>query len=153
MSDLFAARLAQRERALADGFSLLGWTFDPLDLSAAALSIARLGAVVDGYDPDEELLVAHWWIRRPHVARRIAAAGKLVLRAHDAGEAPVVAAGEVTVQPERRRAWVEFSADDNEGRRLLRVTLTAHFVHRYRIVDFAAGQRGRLGRYLLARST
>ncbi len=36
---------AQRERALADGFDLIEWTFDPLNLVEARTYIAELGAV------------------------------------------------------------------------------------------------------------
>jgi predicted GNAT superfamily acetyltransferase len=151
----FAQRLAQRERALADGLELLGWTFDPLDVEAAALSVARLGAVVEQYVADQDRLLAYWWIRRPHVERRIATAGKLVLRAQDAAAAPVITSWPAP-EPAGRRLWVEFAAkinaaDGEPSRTFLRQVLTHHFALGYRIVDFAADQPRGVARYLLAR--
>ena len=42
-------KLAQRERALAAGFDLMEWTFDPLQALNAHLNFARLGVVCDEY--------------------------------------------------------------------------------------------------------
>lgn len=39
-------KLAQREEALARGFELVEWTFDPLEVKNAFFNIERLGAVV-----------------------------------------------------------------------------------------------------------
>ena len=39
-------KLAQREDALARGFDLIEWTFDPLELKNAFFNIERLGAIV-----------------------------------------------------------------------------------------------------------
>lgn len=39
-------KLAQREDALAQGFDLIEWTFDPLELKNAFFNVERLGAVV-----------------------------------------------------------------------------------------------------------
>ena len=157
MADGFTQRLAQRERALADGLELLGWTFDPLDIEVAALSVARLGAIVEQYAADEDRLLALWWIRRPHVERRIAAAGKLVLRAQDAAEAPVITSWPAGLEPAGRRLWVEFAAkanaaDDDSPRTFLREVLTHHFALGYRIVDFATERPRGVARYLLARA-
>ena len=42
-------KLAQRERALAGGFDLMEWTFDPLQALNAHLNFAKLGVVCDEY--------------------------------------------------------------------------------------------------------
>ncbi len=38
-------KLAQRDDAIARGFDLMEWTFDPLEIKNAHLNIARLGAI------------------------------------------------------------------------------------------------------------
>jgi predicted GNAT superfamily acetyltransferase len=45
-------KLAQRDDALARGFELMEWTFDPLEIKNAYLNIARLGAICRRYKPD-----------------------------------------------------------------------------------------------------
>ncbi len=45
-------KLAQRDDALARGFDLMEWTFDPLEIKNAHLNIARLGAIARRYIPD-----------------------------------------------------------------------------------------------------
>ena len=70
-------KLAQRKDALARGFELIEWTFDPLQLKNAKFNITRLGAVVRHYIPNlygrttsplhgglpTDRLVAEWWVR------------------------------------------------------------------------------------------
>ncbi len=46
-------KLAQRDDAIARGFHLMEWTFDPLEIRNAHLNIsARLGVIVRRYQPD-----------------------------------------------------------------------------------------------------
>ena len=75
-------KLAQRDDALARGFDLMEWTFDPLEIKNAHLNIARLGAIVRRYQPDfygpsssplqgglpTDRLYAEWWLRSDRVA-------------------------------------------------------------------------------------
>ncbi|MGH9915809.1 MAG: GNAT family N-acetyltransferase, partial [Pyrinomonadaceae bacterium] len=42
-------KLAQRERALAQGITRMSWTFDPLQSLNAHLNFAKLGVVADTY--------------------------------------------------------------------------------------------------------
>lgn len=79
-------KLAQRDDALARGFRLMEWTFDPLEIKNAFLNIHRLGAIVRSYTPDfygplhselqaglqSDRLHAEWWLDSPHVERRLA---------------------------------------------------------------------------------
>jgi predicted GNAT superfamily acetyltransferase len=74
-------KLAQRQYALARGFDLIEWTFDPLQPGNANFNIVHLGAIVREYLPNcygsttsaldsglpTDRLVAEWWIREPRV--------------------------------------------------------------------------------------
>lgn len=81
-----ALKLAQRDRALAQGYELIEWTYDPLQAMNAHLNFTKLGVVAEEYHRNvygestsvlhkgtpTDRLVAQWWIARPHVARRVA---------------------------------------------------------------------------------
>lgn len=109
----YQLKLEQRARALAQGYDLIEWTFDPMQAMNAHLNFAKLGGVVEEYaenfygestsalhrgTPTDRLIVS-WRIGEPHVIRRLestvakAAADKptFSLRAvsHEVGEAPV----------------------------------------------------------------
>jgi predicted GNAT superfamily acetyltransferase len=74
-------KLMQREEALSRGIKLIEWTFDPLELKNAFFNIARLGAVVRRFVPNQygttsshlhgglptDRCVAEWWIDSPRV--------------------------------------------------------------------------------------
>ncbi len=78
-------KLAQRDDALARGFDLMEWTFDPLEIKNAHLNIVRLGAIARRYMPDfygpstsplqgglpTDRLVAEWWLRSARVRRTL----------------------------------------------------------------------------------
>ena len=80
-----ALKLAQRDDALARGFSLMEWTFDPLEIKNAHLNIARLGAIVrrykrDFYGPSSsplqgglptDRIYAEWWLRSERVEQAL----------------------------------------------------------------------------------
>jgi predicted GNAT superfamily acetyltransferase len=85
----FQLKLLQRERALGAGLDLVQWTYDPLQAMNAHLNFAKLGVVCDEYavniygvsasplhggNPTDRF-VADWWIRKPHVERRIDSPG------------------------------------------------------------------------------
>ncbi len=69
-------KLAQREDAIARGFRLMEWTFDPLEIKNSFLNIHRLGAIVRRYTPNfygvsssrlqggvpTDRLHAEWWM-------------------------------------------------------------------------------------------
>lgn len=48
----FRLKLAQRERALAQGIETITWTFDPLRARNARLNFSRLGVTANRYDID-----------------------------------------------------------------------------------------------------
>lgn len=71
----------QREDALARGFELMEWTFDPLEIKNAYLNIERLGAIARRYNVSQygitssplqgglpsDRLVAEWWLKSRRV--------------------------------------------------------------------------------------
>lgn len=81
----FRLKLAQRDDALARGFDLMEWTFDPLEIKNAYLNLHKLGAIARRYHPDfygastsplqgglpTDRLYAEWWMRSPHVEARL----------------------------------------------------------------------------------
>jgi predicted GNAT superfamily acetyltransferase len=83
----YQLKVLQRERALNAGLDLVQWTYDPLQALNAHLNFSKLGVVVVEYAENiyglstsplhaglpTDRFVADWWIRRPHVERRLAA--------------------------------------------------------------------------------
>jgi len=76
---------AQGRDALARGYELISWTFDPLEARNAYINLHRLGCIARLYDRDhygvmeDELnrglpsdrLEAEWWLTRPQPARAV----------------------------------------------------------------------------------
>ena len=74
-------KLYQREDALARGFELMEWTFDPLEIKNAYFNIERLGAIARRYNVDQygitssplhgglpsDRMVAEWWMKSRRV--------------------------------------------------------------------------------------
>jgi predicted GNAT superfamily acetyltransferase len=74
-------KLAQRDDALARGFELIEWTFDPLEIKNAHLNLVRLGAISRRYSVNHygfsssplqgglptDRLVAEWWLNSTRV--------------------------------------------------------------------------------------
>ena len=100
-----ALKLAQRDRALAAGFELMEWTFDPLQALNAHLNFAKLGVVCDEYvrnlygeststlhrGTPTDRFVVEWHMRERHVERRVTRdAGTFSMRDNSAAGAPIV---------------------------------------------------------------
>jgi predicted GNAT superfamily acetyltransferase len=80
-----ALKLFQRQDALARGFPLVEWTFDPLELRNAYFNFMRLGAIAKRYLPNfygvtdsplhagmpTDRFMAEWWLDSPRVKRLI----------------------------------------------------------------------------------
>ena len=76
----------QRDDALARGFELIEWTFDPLEIKNAYLNLEKLGAITRRYTVNQygittsplqgglptDRLVAEWWLN----SRRVKAAAQ-----------------------------------------------------------------------------
>ncbi|WP_291431780.1 acyl-CoA acyltransferase [Deinococcus sp.] len=155
-----ALKLAQRERALAQGLTRMTWTFDPLVSRNARLNLGKLGAVARTYLPDwyaleddrtrafpADRLMVEWDLTRPHAERPAPPPHEQVaLEALDdtqwPGPARLSLAGarvlvEVPTRPEGldlevRRAW----------RNALREGLGTYLSRGYEVTDLArAGHR------------
>lgn len=180
-----ALKRAQRDRALAQQIDLVEWTFDPLQAQNAHLNLARLGAVASTYLADAygamsgplhrgtptDRLVAEWWIRRPHVERRLERGARLTARSADVAGAPL------TIETRPADPWVECVGErcDLDASRLLvpvpprftemqqqardsaaswraasRAVFSTYFARGYVAVDFFLDREGAGGHYLLA---
>jgi predicted GNAT superfamily acetyltransferase len=177
-------KVMQRDRALAMGLDLIEWTYDPLQAMNAHLNFNKLGVVVQEYveniygesssplhrgNPTDRF-VAEWWIRTPHVERRLNASGSSALRPHEVGEASRANRAAPGAWPEcrdvdltldARRVTVEIplgftemlsAAPDTASRWRLatREIFTAYLARGYRVVEFLLDRDARTGAYLLA---
>jgi predicted GNAT superfamily acetyltransferase len=176
-------KLAQRDRALEMGLDLIEWTYDPLQAANAHLNFARLGVIVEHYEENiygdsssplhsgtpTDRFVAEWHIRRPHVERRIHAAGGSLMRDRAISKAPVVnpsrpgtglRPGPVDLTLDARRILVEIpttftemlSVDPGlalEWRLATREIFQHYFGQGYRAVEFFLSRT--IGQYLLVR--
>jgi predicted GNAT superfamily acetyltransferase len=80
-----AMKLFQRELAMQQGYALIEWTFDPLEIKNAYFNLERLGAVVRRYVVNQygitssplqgglpsDRLVAEWWLGSQRVAQTL----------------------------------------------------------------------------------
>jgi predicted GNAT superfamily acetyltransferase len=177
-------KLLQRERTLAMGLELIEWTYDPLQALNAHLNFTKLGAIVEEYEENvygtshsplhggnpTDRFVAEWWIRKPHVERRLSA-DSLTLRTSEVGAAGranrAVPASEWMVCQETdlaldsRRVLVEIPTGFTdmlsrapdlalEWRMATRQIFTAYFARGYRAVEFFLDRPNGKGAYLLA---
>jgi predicted GNAT superfamily acetyltransferase len=83
-------KLFQRDDALARGFELMEWTFDPLEIKNSYLNIEKLGAIARRYTVDQygitssplqgglptDRLVAEWWLKSERVETLLQAGEK-----------------------------------------------------------------------------
>jgi predicted GNAT superfamily acetyltransferase len=180
-------KLLQRDRTLAMGLDLIEWTYDPLQAMNAHLNFAKLGVVAEEYAENiygtsssplhhgnpTDRFVAEWWIRTPHVERRLAPTGQIALRASGLVEAEhanrTAAAGDwlesvdVDLSLDGRRLLVEIPMGFTDmlsrapelalaWRICTRAIFTTYFDRGYRAVDFILDREGRKGAYLLTRS-
>jgi predicted GNAT superfamily acetyltransferase len=176
-------KLAQRDRVLALGLDLIEWTFDPLQAANAQLNFVSLGTIAEEYEQNvygespsplhggiaTDRFICQWWIRRPHVERRLRSDPHRIV-SHEVVEAPVVnrvrMAGDSLV-PEgvelgRREPRVAVdipldftamlladSARALEWRMQTRQVFTHYMSAGYRVVDFTLDTAANRGRYLL----
>ena len=95
-------KLFQREEALARGFELMEWTFDPLEIKNAYLNIEKLGAIARRYNVNQygitssplqgglpsDRLVAEWWMKSERVTALLAGKGLPKFEHHMSIEVP-----------------------------------------------------------------
>lgn len=112
-------KLAQRDEALKQGFALMEWTFDPLEIKNAYLNITKLGAIARRYNINQygtsssplqgglptDRLVAEWWLRSQRVTGLL-----------ENGQAPNVREESRIEVPGAIYAWK--ASEDERGRAL-----------------------------------
>jgi len=95
-------KLFQRDDALARGFELMEWTFDPLEIKNAYLNIEKLGAIARRYNVNQygitssplqgglptDRLVAEWWMKSKRVEAVLAGANRPPFQAQTTIEVP-----------------------------------------------------------------
>jgi predicted GNAT superfamily acetyltransferase len=178
-------KLEQRLRSMAIGCDLVEWTYDPMQALNAHLNFVKLGVVVEEYGINvygesssvlhkgtpTDRFIAQWWIREPHVARRIEPKALGPVRVAEVADAPLVnrtkpagawlACDSFDVGMSERRMWVEIPTGFTEmqaqqpdlaldWRMKTREIFTTYFGRGYRAVDFALDKPNGRGRYLLA---
>jgi predicted GNAT superfamily acetyltransferase len=189
----YELKLLQRERTIAMGLDLIEWTYDPMQAMNAHLNFTKLGVIAREYGENiygpsssplhqgnpTDRFTAQWWIREPHVERRISSRRTqgfnhaLALRTHEVGEAvPVnraIGVGEwyecanVDIDAGARRLAVEIPMGFTEmlsrapdlalaWRMATRRIFTTYFARGFRAVDFFLDREARKGAYLLARN-
>jgi len=180
-------KLLQRERTLGMGLDLVEWTFDPMQAMNAHLNFAKLGVVVEEYEENvygesssplhrgnpTDRFVAEWWVREPHVVRRIAPAGAIALRTSELADARpvnrIAPSGEwlesvdVELSIDTRRLLVQIPTGFTEmlarnpelalaWRICTRAIFTTYFDRGYKAVDFLLDRSARRGTYVLVRA-
>ena len=140
-----ALKLAQRDIALTDGFDLIEWTYDPLEIKNAFFNLHRLGAISrryvrDYYGPSSsplqgglptDRLYAEWWIRSAHVERAL----------HDSTQARDAAAAiEVPADIYAWKADGDGRAAETQSR--VREQLERAFADGFAALDYARSSNG-----------
>jgi len=144
-------KLKQREEALARGFELAEWTFDPLELKNAYFNLERLGAIVRKYVRNKygrttsplhgglptDRLVAEWWLRSARV--------EAVIRGEPAGHA----ANPVRIRVPANISDLKRTAPDSAGKiqSEVREQFEARFAQGYAVTGFELDAEA--GTYLL----
>ena len=86
-------KLFQRDDAVARGYELMEWTFDPLEIKNSYFNLERLGAIARRYNVNQygitnsplqgalptDRLVAEWWMKSRRVATVLSAGRPTVL--------------------------------------------------------------------------
>jgi len=121
----YRLKLEQRDRALAQGYDLVEWTFDPMQAMNAHFNFAKLGGVVEEYSVNfygestsalhrgtpTDRVVLSWNIGSPHVVRRVSDPSPLRARAHEVLDAPVI--NTTAMEGEwRRNVAIDLTAGD-----------------------------------------
>jgi predicted GNAT superfamily acetyltransferase len=111
-------KLAQREDAMQQGFDLIEWTFDPLEIKNAHLNLVRLGAIARRYSVNHygdsssplqgglptDRLVAEWWLK-----------SKRVVNLLERSQAPQFQVEKKIAVPAQVYAWKASAAERNKA--------------------------------------
>ncbi len=147
-------KLFQRELAMSEGFDLIEWTFDPLEIKNAFFNMEKLGAVARRYVVNQygvtssplqgglpsDRLVAEWWLNSARV--------KETLRFGKRPEIEVVRRVEIPGQIYQWKAQAETRARAAEVQRQTRDRLQELLGEGLSVVGYERAENGD-GRYLL----
>jgi len=95
-------KLFQREDAIAHGYELMEWTFDPLEIKNAYFNLERLGAIARRYNVNQygitnsplqgflptDRLVAEWWMTSRRVQTVLSTGHPPAIHAEERVEVP-----------------------------------------------------------------
>jgi predicted GNAT superfamily acetyltransferase len=149
-------KLFQRELAMGDGFDLIEWTFDPLEIKNAYFNLEKLGAVARQYVVNQygitssplqgglpsDRLVAEWWLRSARVEE--------TLRRGKRPETTVTERVEIPAEIYEWKAEAETRALAAEVLRRSREELQKHFGDGLTVVGYERAANGD-GRFLLGK--
>lgn len=147
-------KLFQREDALARGFELIEWTFDPLEIKNAYLNIEKLGAIARRYNVNQygittsplqgglptDRLVAEWWLKSWRVEAVLSGAPR-----------PEIAPQASIAVPAEIYEWKNSATTRSNAARVQqnnREQFTKAFAEGLAVLGFARDNRGN-GRFLL----
>jgi predicted GNAT superfamily acetyltransferase len=147
-------KLFQRELAISQGYDLIEWTFDPLEIKNAFFNMEKLGAVVRRYVVNQygitssplqgglpsDRLIAEWWLRSRRVEETLAF-----------GKSPkiaIAASVEIPAEISQWKAQAETRTRAAEVQRRTRDLLQKHFAEGLSVVGYERDENGN-GRFLL----
>jgi predicted GNAT superfamily acetyltransferase len=147
-------KLFQRELAICEGYDLIEWTFDPLEIKNAFFNMKKLGAVARRYVVNQygitssplqgglpsDRLVAEWWLNSKHVEDTLAC-----------GKRPEIAVAERVEIPAQIYEWkaqAETRTRAAEVQRRTRDLLQRYFREGLSVVGYECEGNGD-GRFLL----
>jgi len=95
-------KLFQRDDAIARGYELMEWTFDPLEIKNAYFNLERLGAIARRYNVNQygitnsplqgflptDRLVAEWWMNSQRVKTLLATGRQSAFQVEEGVEVP-----------------------------------------------------------------
>jgi predicted GNAT superfamily acetyltransferase len=155
-------KLFQREDALARGFELMEWTFDPLEIKNAYLNIEKLGAITRRYSVNQygitssplqgglptDRLVAEWWMKSRRVEAVLAGGARpkfecleridVPAEIHEWKAAAETRAQALAVQAGNRERFIQAFAD---GMSVLGYERDEHGNGRFLLGDWDEGPR------------
>lgn len=120
-------KLFQREDAIAHGYDLIEWTFDPLEIKNAYFNLERLGAIARRYNINQygitasplqgflptDRLVAEWWLTSKRVESLLATGEQQVFSEEMRIEVPAEIY-EWKAQPETRQKAADVQLRNRE---------------------------------------
>jgi len=147
-------KLFQRELAISQGYDLIEWTFDPLEIKNAFFNMEKLGAVVRRYVVNQygitssplqgglpsDRLIAEWWLRSRRVEETLAFGRR--------PEIAIVACVGIPGEISRWKAQAETRTRAAEVQRRTRDLLQKHFAEGLSVVGYEREANGD-GRFLL----